>query len=218
MNELTRALVNNDRLRAVLCKLRAAVELMGVSNDPDITVARELVSDSATLIDRLRIDYKKQGGSIAAVTLFCMAALIGFVTMAVGTGQYYTTTAEVQNCADAAALAGSQLLDGDHMGAITAANQLIGKNGCEVVSAEIGWWDGDSFVAGQYPELDWPVDDSTMVGPWTGAVRVVTSRALVPVFGSDLITVQRSAIGQRLVKQNTATLLWDLAKGSRLVR
>lgn len=159
-----------------------------------------------------------QTGSVLVVTLVCLAALLGFVTLAVGTGQYYTITTEVQNCADAAALAGSQLLDGDHTGAIVAANQLIEKNGCTVVSVAVGWWDGGTFTAGQYPELDWPVDDSTMVGPWTGAVRVTASKALVPVLDSDPIVVERSATGQRHIIQDPDTLLWSLGKGSRLVR
>lgn len=159
-----------------------------------------------------------QTGSILITTLLCLTLLLSFAGLTIGTAQFYTTVAEVQNCADAGALAGAQLLDGDHTGATAAANELIEKNGCEVVSAEIGWFDSSTFTTGSYPTLDWPASDADIAGPWTGAVHVTASKALVPVFGSDLITVQRSAIGRRHIIQDADTLLWDLGKGSRLVR
>lgn len=53
---------------------------------------------------------RDESGSVAVITAFCLAFLIGFVALVVDVGHLYSVRNELQNAADAAALAGARAL------------------------------------------------------------------------------------------------------------
>lgn len=55
----------------------------------------------------IKSKFKDQRGAVAVIVAVCMAMLIGFLALAIDVGYLYATKNELQNAADAAALAGA---------------------------------------------------------------------------------------------------------------
>jgi Flp pilus assembly protein TadG len=53
---------------------------------------------------------RDESGSVAVITAVCLVFLIGFVALVVDVGHLYSVRNELQNAADAAALAGARAL------------------------------------------------------------------------------------------------------------
>ncbi len=73
----------------------------------------------------------RQGGAVAVVVGFSLVLLIGFLAMVIDLGHLYLAKTELQNGADAAALAGVKELNGTGAGVASAigwAQQTAGKN------------------------------------------------------------------------------------------
>lgn len=74
---------------------------------------------------------KRQGGAVAIIVGFSLVLLIGFLAMVIDLGHLYLAKSELQNGADAAALAGAKELNGTGAGVASAigwAQQTAGKN------------------------------------------------------------------------------------------
>ena len=68
-------------------------------------------------------------GTVVVITVVFMAALLAMAAFAVDAGSWYRADRQLQNKADAAALAGVQLLPSDPGGATTLALEYASKNG-----------------------------------------------------------------------------------------
>lgn len=74
---------------------------------------------------------KRQGGAVAIIVGLSLVVLIGFLGLVIDLGRTYVLKTELQNAADAAALAGASQLDGTHGGvsaAIQAAKDTASQN------------------------------------------------------------------------------------------
>lgn len=67
----------------------------------------------------------RQTGAVAIMTAFALIVLIAFIGLVVDLGYLYTRKTELQNAADAAALAGARELNGTAAGVTAAAAQAI---------------------------------------------------------------------------------------------
>lgn len=83
---------------------------------------------------------KKEKGQMMVISALILTAFIGFAAFSVDTGRIYMTKSNLQNAADAAALAGAQELPDNPAEAINAANQYLSNNGItdETVEVTIG--------------------------------------------------------------------------------
>lgn len=82
----------------------------------------------------------RQGGAVAVMVGISMVLLVGFLALVIDLGHLYIAKTELQNGADAAALAGAKELKGTVTGvasAITMAQQLAGKNYYDLNSKKI---------------------------------------------------------------------------------
>lgn len=68
---------------------------------------------------------KRQGGAVAIIVGFSLVLLIGFLAMVIDLGHLYLAKSELQNGADAAALAGAKELIGTATGVTSAVNKAI---------------------------------------------------------------------------------------------
>ncbi len=83
----------------------------------------------------------RQGGAVAIMVGFSIFLLIGFLAMVIDLGHLYIAKTELQNGADAAALAGAKELDGSAPGvqdAITAAVAVARKNNFDLQNKPVG--------------------------------------------------------------------------------
>lgn len=69
--------------------------------------------------------YQRQSGAVAIMTAFALVLLIAMIGLVVDLGYLYTRKTELQNAADAAALAGARQLNGTTAGVTAAAAQAI---------------------------------------------------------------------------------------------
>lgn len=82
----------------------------------------------------------RQGGAVAVMVGIGMVMLVGFLALVIDLGHLYIAKTELQNGADAAALAGAKQLNGTAAGvtsAITMAQQLAGRNYYDLGSKKI---------------------------------------------------------------------------------
>ena len=73
----------------------------------------------------------RQGGAVAVTVGVSMVMLIGFLALVIDLGHLYITKTELQNAADAAALAGAKELNGKASGvanAVTKATEIAAQN------------------------------------------------------------------------------------------
>lgn len=67
----------------------------------------------------------RQGGAVAIMVGFSMVILVGFLAMVIDLGHLYLTKTELQNAADAAALAGAKELNSSAAGVTNAINKAV---------------------------------------------------------------------------------------------
>lgn len=82
---------------------------------------------------------KEERGAVLVLTAFAMVVIFGFAALAIDGGRLYVTRGEIQNSADASALAGGQSLASSQGEANRAAREWADKNGLtgdEVVSVD----------------------------------------------------------------------------------
>lgn len=138
---------------------------------------------------------QRRSGVAAIFSVVLLVVLLGFTALTVDIGHIYNVRAELQNAADAAAMAGVQMLPDENLAEKTAqnyANMNHTKHGAVVGDADVqlgNWdWDGLTFTAGGTP---------------TNAVHVYTHRSqkngnpvslfFAPVFGKSSTEVSASA-------------------------
>lgn len=83
----------------------------------------------------------RQGGAVAVMVGFSIVLLVGFLAMVIDLGHLYVAKTELQNAADAAALAGARELNGSKLGvqnAITAAVAVARKNNFDLQNKPVG--------------------------------------------------------------------------------
>jgi Flp pilus assembly protein TadG len=100
-----------------------------------------------TLVNPLR----RKRGAVAVLTVVMLVVLIGFASLTIDVGVMFNTRAELQNTADAAALAGAQMLpDGAaaRQTAVEYANRNSSRHGIVVANSDVvlGHWDAAAAV------------------------------------------------------------------------
>ena len=161
-----------------------------------------------------------QDGAVAALVAVCLVIFVGFTALAIDINHLYVVRNELQNSADAGALAGARFLLNDDMSINTAANTFAynaatennsDKVAAEVESVERGHWSFNNKVFTANPsttqadiKLLSGVDFATMDAntDLINAVRVVTKRETTKaasyfafIFGNtDGFTVKTEAV------------------------
>lgn len=88
----------------------------------------------------------RQGGAVAVMVGVSIVLLVGFLAMVIDLGHLYIAKTELQNAADAAALAGAKELNQSRLGvqnAITAAVAVARKNNFDLQNKPVGTQDDD---------------------------------------------------------------------------
>jgi len=145
----------------------------------------------------------EQRGTILPVVAVMLAVLVSMAALAVDVGYLFVVRAELQNAADAGALAGAAELYNDEGTFVSekanqaafdlAAANRSGSMPVAVKSVERGYY---SFITGRFEaRLD---ADPTLIN----AVRVVTERTDIPsffarVFGYQSFVLQAEAVAYR---------------------
>ena len=122
----------------------------------------EIFISGGTMKKLLKI-LKIEKGQMMVLSALVMTALIGFAALSVDTGRIYMTKSNLQNAADAAALAGAQELPDNPTAAINAANQYLTNNGItdEAVNVTVG---ADNKSITVNVETNLPMALATVVG------------------------------------------------------
>lgn len=106
---------------------------------------------------------RKQSGAVAIITALALVVLVGFAGLALDGGHLYLTKTELQNAADACALAASYELTGSP---IPADNFTRGENAGKTVGTQ----NNVDFQGGAISAADIAVEFApTLVGPWVSA-------------------------------------------------
>ncbi len=167
---------------------------------------------------------KSRQGAVAIIVGLMMAVFIGFAALAVDIGHLYVVRNELQNAADAGALAGARFLYNNNGTAVnTGANQIAydtaTANTSEKVSVDVHWTGGNN---GDVQRGHWsfatrtftPNDSTTPVDLWNvstaeldantnfiNAIRVRTRRQDTPadsffarIFGHENFSLSTEAI------------------------
>lgn len=151
---------------------------------------------------------KEQSGAVAILVAICLIVFIGFAAFAIDIGHLYLARNELQNAADAGALAGARFLYNDYGTSVnTNANGIASEaataNKSENVSVEVNWTGGNtgdvqrghwSFGAGTLERDFYPSDNENPTVLWgvseeeldqnpdfINAVRVVARREATPI-------------------------------------
>jgi Flp pilus assembly protein TadG len=153
---------------------------------------------------KTRVVNRKTEGTVAILVAFALVVLVAFSALVIDVGNIYRVRNELQNAADAAALAGARFLNGTSAG-ITAAEaevirigQLNRANGTAVnipsANIHFGHWD---FSALTFTENTNP--------PQVNAIRIETLRSedtdnpvhffLAPILGTKTGNVNAMATG-----------------------
>ena len=173
---------------------------------------------------RLISQLRDQRGVTVIVVALAIPVLVGFTALALDIGHLYVVRNELQNAADAGALAGARFLynaDGDfiNVGANLIASNAATANNSEGVAAEVNWTSGN---AGDVQRGHWsfatrtftPNPSTVAVDLWDvstedldvdpnfiNAIRVVTRREATPavsffarIFGHENFQVSAEAI------------------------
>lgn len=170
-------------------------------------------------LSRLARLWRGQGGAVAALAAFMLTALVGFTGAAVDLGMIYSTKGELQNAADAAALAGAATMisvsESGEMSvqpvtAVLTAQQVSLANQAQGVSlalrnedALIGYWDTatDAFD----PGLTGSSDPNDITGFQATVRRDALANGPVETFFAGLVGL--GSVG--LQATSTAFLGWS---------
>ncbi|NMG28608.1 pilus assembly protein TadG-related protein [Aromatoleum evansii] len=148
---------------------------------------------------------RKQSGAVAIITALALVVLVGFAGLALDGGHLYLTKTELQNAADACALAASYELTGSP---IPADNFTRGENAGKTVGTQ----NNVDFQGGAINAADIDVEFApTLDGPWVSAASATgTSRYVRCTITEDGITpwfMQVMGFGDQTVRAlATATL------------
>lgn len=148
---------------------------------------------------------RKQSGAVAIITALALVVLVGFAGLALDGGHLYLTKTELQNAADACALAASYELTGSP---IPADNFTRGENAGKTVGTQ----NNVDFQGGAIDAADIDVEFApTLDGPWVSAGSATgTSKYVRCTITEDGITpwfMQVMGFGDQTVRVlATATL------------
>src|SRR6185436_9662142 len=97
---------------------------------------------------KLIVGQRGERGSVLALTAICMLALILALGLCLDISHFYSVQTEIQNAADASALAGASALDSTAAG-VTLARQLAiaGMNQYEFNHSAINFSDSNLYFA-----------------------------------------------------------------------
>ena len=124
----------------------------------------------------------RESGQLIPIAALAMAAILGFASMTVDVGLWFHSKQDVQNAADAAALAAAGQMADDSTETVSVARQFATKNGYT-----------DS-IDGAVVIVDYPYQgDTTKVRI---AISAPASIVFGPVLGIGDVTVSGSAVGQ----------------------
>jgi len=87
--------------------------------------------------DRHRQGIGSERGAVIVVVAVAIVALLGFAAITVDAGSLYVERRRIQDAADAAALAGAQLLPEDPLGAQSLAQALAAQNGADPLQIQV---------------------------------------------------------------------------------
>ena len=138
---------------------------------------------------------KRRRGVAAIFALVILTVLLGFTALTVDVGHIYNVRAELQNAADAAALAGIQMLPDEELARQTArdyANMNYGRYG-EIVSAsdvELGNWNWDTGI---YLPGGTPVNAVHVFSHRSEKNKNSVGLFFAPIFGKQATEVSASA-------------------------
>ena len=154
----------------------------------------------------------RQRGAVVILVGFVLVALIGFAGLVIDLGRLYVAKTELQNAADAAALAGAKLLDGTAAGvdkAVRGTNPGNPKDGA-IYTAGLHRYDFTSkpvtITVANISVGDCP-DDACMV-----PASSVTTNALAA--GKTFLKVDTSATGQQTFNTFLMQVLRIFAPGT----
>jgi len=142
---------------------------------------------------------KKQRGSVIVITAICLIVLIGIGALAIDVGYLYATRAELQNVADAAALAGARYIGEEYLKlepnqmsthqftknevyavveAVSTQNKAAKKSiSIDINDLKIGNWDATEYtedIGKRESDGSFTPDVENLTGP--DAVRVIARR------------------------------------------
>lgn len=115
-------------------------------------------------------------GATAVIVAVCLTMLIGFAALAVDVGYLFATRNELQNTADAAALAGAGFLGG-HYAELSYSEQQNHTFGRGDIVAAVQEVAGKNRAAGANITI---LDDDITIGTWDADTRVVTPTLTAP--------------------------------------
>ncbi len=146
----------------------------------------------------------KRRGAVAVFVVVTLVALFGFTALTIDVGYLYNVRAELQNTADAAALAGAQLLP-DEAAARETAREYANRNNASVVN------DAD-VVLGNW---SWTATAFTPNGTPVNAVHVLGQRSTqngnpVQLFFAPLLGVSNANVSASATAAYGRAKRWDV--------
>jgi Flp pilus assembly protein TadG len=115
-------------------------------------------------------------GATAVIVALCLTMLIGFAALAVDVGYLYATRNELQNTADAAALAGAGFLGSTYAGLTYSEQQNYTFSRADIVNA-VNTVAGKNKAAGTGVSI---LDNDIIIGTWDPDTRIVTPTLTLP--------------------------------------
>jgi Flp pilus assembly protein TadG len=98
---------------------------------------------------------KKERGAVLALTAICMLALVLALALCLDISHFYSVKTELQNAADASALAGASALNSTSSGILLARQMAVtAMNQYEFNRNSIGFTDSNLYFATDYNSLD----------------------------------------------------------------
>ncbi len=143
----------------------------------------------------LRIRSTRRRGAVAVLTVVMLVVLIGFASLTIDVGYLYNVRAELQNTADAAALAGAQMLPDEAAARQTAveyAHRNNSQHGSVVTNSDVvlGHWDAAAAV---FTPGGAPVDAVHVLGRRSKSNNNPVKLFFASIFGISQTDVSASA-------------------------
>jgi Flp pilus assembly protein TadG len=157
---------------------------------------------------------RMQAGTIAIIVAVSLAVIVGFMGLALDLSRLYNRKVEMQNVADAAALAAAQKLDGTANGidaALAAAQSVAQSFQYQYTQLPVSWsdaavtfstspdrngtWLAAGAAAGSASNIFYAKVDTSQLDPAQGAVPMVFMSALSPAYAT--VNTSGSAVAGR---------------------
>ena len=157
---------------------------------------------------------RRQTGAVAIMTAFAIVLLIAMIGLVVDLGYLYTRKTELQNAADAAALAGARELNGTAAGVTAAAAQAIALANAN--NSDLG----ATPVVITNANIEFGPDPS---GPWSSVAAASASDAVaadkffIKVDSSGILQGARPTWFMSVVSAGASTYTFGLAVAGRTV-